>query len=66
MTNFYNFYPADGSTTLAEIPAAEVFAMAETSAAAPDNFGCYEMNMGLYVPTFSGEETQELVNEYRL
>ena len=48
MTDFFNFYPADGSATVTEIPTSEV-------TGTPDDFGCIETPDGLYVPTMKME-----------
>ena len=65
MANVYNFYPANGSATITEIPAAEV-ANAVADNVADDDFGCYETSKGLYVPTLSESEAQDRINGYRL
>lgn len=68
MANFFNFYPVDGSATITEIPAAEVTAAVPGNVAA-DDFGCFETQGGLYVPTLSAKEAQEVqnrINGYKL
>lgn len=65
MANFFNFYPIDGSATVAEIPASEVAAAVPGNVAA-DEFGCFETSKGLYVPTLSAEEAQNRINGYKL
>ena len=65
MANFFNFYPADGSATIAEIPASEVAKVLADNVAA-DDFGCLEANGGLYVPTISDAELQDRIIGYKL
>ena len=65
MANFFNFYPVDGSATIADVPAADVTATVPGNVAA-DDFGCFETPQGLYVPTLSESETQDRVNGYKL
>lgn len=65
MANFFNFYPVDGSATIANIPAAEVAASVPINVAA-DDFGCFEAEKGLYVPTLSAEELAGRINGYKL
>lgn len=63
MATHYNFYPADGSATIADIPAAD-FASAIVDNVAADDFGCFEANGGLYVPTLSDAELKDRINGY--